>query len=237
MIGCTKRSVSTRCSRVRQRVTLLATLFICACSERDDAAGDGTDTMRVSTRVSVQQAEPASMIDSSTVEAGLPATGASYDAALTQIILPDDAPTAGILLSAADSTDLSNYQSAAWWMGDVNNAGAVWPRFALDFERFTSGVLILRLDTLLVRDQQQPPYDLTQADSIAVGGLRKTERLAMRCRMNGYQGDHRIVGLMPDSSTERWFKPRMAWLVDTLQARFRRVRVDPLSCWLDPNPD
>jgi hypothetical protein len=217
----------------------LLVVFVSACNERGDDAAASSDSVGATSQVRHGQARPESIaIDSAiTIVPGLSAKGTTYEIALAQRVLPDEPPTIVISLTPSDTIDTANYQAAGWWLGyNDSSARGRW-RFSADFERFASGVLVLRLDTLLFRDQLQPPFSSARADSIAVGGLREKERLATRCSVVGYHTDDRILGLMPDSSSERWMTPRMAWLVDTVASRFRRISTDVLTCWRAPNPD
>jgi hypothetical protein len=160
-----------------------------------------------------------------------------YDAALAAAVLSDEANTGTITHAPSDSTDTTNYQAEGWWLGRDDRSPRERWRFSADFQRFTSGVLVLRLDTLLVRNRQQPPFLSARADSVAVRGLRKSERLATHCQVIGHRTDDRLLGLMPDSTSERWMTPRLAWFVDTVAARFRRMKPGVLTCRLAENPD
>lgn len=167
-----------------------------------------------------------------------PADDSVYRAALVANILPDEKTEPRVTLAASDETDVSNYQSSAWWLGwGKGGSDAKSPRFSADFDRFTSGVLLLTLDTTLLRNRTEPPFDTKLADSIAVQGLRRTERFATDCRFSTHPVDERLTGLVPDTTPERWMRPRLAWLFDTVSARIRRIRPDSISCMLLPNPD
>lgn len=141
-----------------------------------------------------------------------------------------------VTLSPTDTLDGSNYQAAAWWMRGNDTSSRGRNRFALGYERYASGVLILKLDTLLERDRQQIPFETAIADSIAVAGLAPIEGIADECR-RGQQTDEHIVGLLPADTVGVWMRPRLAWFVDTLASRFRLVPTDSLSCWLPPDRD
>src|SRR5436305_11193055 len=89
-------------------------------------------------------------------------------------------------------------------------------RFLSDFSRFSSGVLVVTLDTTLVRNQSEAPFDTKRADSIAVRDLGKTERFSTDCKFGAHSRDERINGVVPDTTPEQWMRPRLAWLLATL---------------------
>lgn len=165
-----------------------------------------------------------------------PARDGAYEAALAASTLPDEKTQPRVTLAATDETDVSNYQSSGWWLGwdgSSPNPG----RFSADFVRFTSGVLFLKLDTTLVRNRTDPPFDTKLADSVAVRGLAKTERFATDCRFGAHPADERLTGLLPDSTPDKWMRARLAWMFDTVSARIRRMKPDSISCMLSQNPD
>jgi hypothetical protein len=169
---------------------------------------------------------------SRSVKTTAPAADSAYEARLAVNLLPDEKSGQPVTLTATDETDMSNYQSSGWWLGSEAK-----PRFYADFNRFTSGVLFLKLDTTLVRNRTQPPFATKLADSVAVRGLGKTERFATDCRFGAHSADERLTGLVADTTPERWMRPRLAWLFDTVSARIRRMRPDSISCALSSNPD
>jgi hypothetical protein len=167
-----------------------------------------------------------------------PAEDSPYAFALAANILPDEKAALQVRLAASDETDVSNYQASGWWLGpDMDGPNAKPPHYSADFVRFTSGVLLLKLDTTLVRNRTEPPFDTKVADSIAVRGLGRAERFATDCRFGAHPVDERLTGVVPDSVPDRWMKARLAWLFDTVSARIRRVRPDSISCMLSANPD
>jgi len=218
---------------------MLLMCLVTACSARTDSAAAKSDTVGAAPQAVVGRAVPVSIVVDSavTTEPGAAATGPSYEADLVALVIPDGGASAAVTLAPGDTTDITNYQAQGWWLGRDDTSPRQRWRFAADFARFTSGVAVLRLDTLLVRDQQDPPFHSALADSVAVGGLRTVERLATTCRVVGHRTDDRIIGLVRDSTPERWMTPRLAWFVDTTRSRFRRIRPDSLACWLAPNPD
>jgi hypothetical protein len=169
---------------------------------------------------------------SESVKTTAPLADSAYEAHLAANLLPDDRSDRPVTLAATDETDVTNYQSSGWWLGSEAK-----PRFSADFNRFTSGVLFLKLDTTLVRNRTEPPFDTKLADSIAVRGLGKTERFATECKYAQHSVDKRLTGLVPDTTPEEWMHPRLAWLFDTVVARIRRMRPDLVACALPSNPD
>jgi len=166
---------------------------------------------------------------------GSPSRDSAYLTALAGNIPRDDKTELPVTLAANDETDVSNYQSSGWSLGRENTSKPA--RFSADFVRFTSGVLILKLDTTLVRNRTEPPFDSKLVDSLAVRGLGKTERFATDCRFGTQPADERLTGLVPDSTPDRWMQARLAWLLDTASARIRRIRPDSISCMLSQEPD
>lgn len=126
-----------------------------ACNPRADASVSGGDATGGPSTTILGRAVPVSV--TITVETlvtrdrGLAAIGAAYEAGLMARVLPDGAPTAPITLAASDTIDTTNYRAEGWWMGHNDGSARGRWRFSLDFARFTSGVVVLRLDTLLER--------------------------------------------------------------------------------------
>lgn len=166
------------------------------------------------------------------VKTTAPLADSAYEARLAANFLPDEKSDRPVTLAPTDETDVSNYQSSDWSLGSEAK-----PRFSADFNRFTSGVLFLKLDTTLVRNRTEPPFDTKLADSIAVRGLGKTERFATDCKYAQHSVDERLTGLVPDTTPEKWMHPRLAWIFDTVAARIRRMRPDSIACALQSNPD
>ena len=219
------------------RVLIVLVPLIAAC--KVDAPRTNTSSSSSSTRAVIAGWESTSTHHDSSIgidKTTAPADGSAYRAALAANILPDEKTEPRVTLAASDETDASNYQSSGWWLG-WDGSGAKSPRFSADFDRFTSGVLLLKLDTTVVRNRKEPPFDTKLADSIAVRGLGRTERFATNCRFNAHSVDERLTGLVADTTPERWMRPRLAWLFDTVAARIRRIRPDSISCILAPNPD
>lgn len=194
-----------------------------------------------STRTVVAGWESVSVRRDSTIPAEKPSTPAedsTYNALLAVSILHGEETDPPVRLAPTDETDMSNYQAAGWWLGynkDGSRPKSV--RFSADYSRFTSGVLLLTLDTSLVRNQTEAPFDTQRADSIGVRGLGKNERFSTDCKFGAHSVDERINGLVPDTTAEKWMRPRLAWLFDTAYARIRRIRPDSISCMLMPDPD
>ena len=220
---------------VRAHYSLIAALAVSACKANTPATkATSTAAAHVVSRWEPVVRPP----DSNVVPQNHPAASddSSYRAALAASLLPDEAPAARVAPLPSDDTNLSNYQSSGWWLGWSNDQ-STHSRFSADFDRFTSGVLIFKIDTLLARDQKEPPFDGKLADSVAIRGLSATERFATGCRFGTRPADERITGVVPDSTRERWMQPRLAWLIDTVTARIRRIRPDSIACALEPDPD
>lgn len=166
---------------------------------------------------------------------GVPPVGPAYDRAIAAFVGSGSLAAAGPL--APDDTDITNYQAAGGWMRGNDTSARGRNRFAIGYERFTAGVLVLRLDTLLERERKETPFETAGADSLAVAGLARAERVADECRLLGFETDQHIVGLLPSDTVGVWMRPRLAWYVDTVAARFRPLRPDSLACWLPPDRD
>jgi hypothetical protein len=160
----------------------------------------------------------------------------SYREELLSYSLPDVRTMTPLILAPSDTIDLSNYQSEGWWLGasEPIEVRKLW-RFGMDAQRFSSGALIIKLDTTTKRSEF--PLESRTVDSIAVRGLRATERFASQCRFRLREIDQRLVGVTPDSAGEKWMRPRLAWFIDTLTARIRPMRPDSISCILLPTGD
>lgn len=204
-----------------------------------DAPRKDTASSSSSTQTVVAGWESVSVKRDSAITAADPQTPAedsAYAAAVAASVLPNQKAESRVTLTPTDETDMSNYQSSGWWLG-WDGSSAKSPRFSADFVRFTSGVLLLKLDTTLIRNQTEPPLNTKLADSIAVQGLGRTERFATDCKLGTHSVDVRLTGLVPDTIPEKWMRPRLAWLFDTVSARIRRLKPDSLSCILASNPD
>lgn len=167
-----------------------------------------------------------------------PTEDSAYNAFLSASIVPEEKAGPPLTLATTDETDMSNYQSAGWWLGiNKNGSRPNSMRFLADFSRFTSGLLVLILDTTLVRNQTEAPFDTKRADSIAVPRLGKTERFSTDCKFGAHPLDERINGVVPDTTANKWMRPRLVWLFDTVSARIRRIKPDSISCMLMPDAD
>jgi hypothetical protein len=62
--------------------------------------------------------------------------------------------------------------------------------------------------------------------------LAQHEALSNTCRLGSAQLDDRIVGIMRDTIRERWIKPRLAWMFDTLSVRIKTIPVNSVFCIL-----
>ena len=137
----------------------------------------------------------------------------------------------------ADETDKSNYQAEYnHFGGGMDPIDHNVERFSVGYERFTSGALIVTLDTSLVRTEVGPPYYFRLADSILVRGLAKTERFTIDCQAGGHW-DRRILGLLRDSIRHQLARPRLAWMIDTAAGKLRGIKTDSLSCAIRGDPE
>jgi hypothetical protein len=157
--------------------------------------------------------------------------------ALTSLVLPDGTSTAMVTLSPTDETDVTNAQGASMRLGSDADADAGRPVFSVDFTRFSSGALIMTLERSPVGQAAENLSDIKPSDSIAVAGLGPTERVGSECRLGSRRRNELLMGVVPDSTRMHWMRPRLAWLVDTVSARFRRIRPDSVSCVLWEDPD
>jgi hypothetical protein len=215
---------------------LLIALTLAACTV-ERAKTDRSPPAASSTRTVVASWESVSVRRDSTLSAESPSItvdDSTYNALLAANTLPEEKTAATVRLAPNDTIDMSNFQSSGWWLG-VGKDGS--RRFSADYERYTSGMLVLTLDTTLVRNQRDAPFDTKRADSIAASGLGRTERFSSECKFGAHSTDERITGLVRDSTPEIWTRPRLAWLFDTAYARIRRMRPDSIACMLMPDPD
>jgi len=165
------------------------------------------------------------------------AGGPEYERVLAARLLPDTREDPPVHLSPTDETDLSRYQGAGWQIGPAaEQVAASQARFSARFDRFTSGVMTITLDTTLARHGLTAPVDAAPVDSIAIAGLGRRERVALTCRLAGFERDDRIIGLLSNETTERWMPVRRAWVLDTTQMRIRPIRTVGVSC-LREEPD
>lgn len=165
------------------------------------------------------------------------AEAAQYRQRILASVLPDLGVVETVRPTADDTTSLTNYQAASWRLGDEDTFPTKNPvRFFANFDRFTSGVLVLTLDTALTRTMREPPFESRVADSISIRGLGRRERFAVQCQFGTHQIDDQIVGVVRDTISEQWQRARLAWLFDTSTARIRPMRPDSVSCRL-LNPD
>jgi hypothetical protein len=167
-----------------------------------------------------------------------PAEDGLYWSALKSLVLPDETITKPVMLASTDETDVTNAQGASMRLGRDADADAGRPVFSVDFTRFSSGVLIMTLERSPVGQAAENLPDIIKpSDSIAVAGLAPTERVASECRLGLRSRNELLMGVVPDSSRMHWMRPRLAWLVDTVSSRFRRIRPDSVSCLIWEDPD
>ena len=181
--------------------------------------------------------EPTPAAPQSLPERPTPQQDSLYRSKLLTYLLARVRTTTPVRLTPRDTIDFTNYQSEGGWLG-VTDITAPWSdrRFFTYATRYSSGVMVFTLDTA-VRQGSQDELDSRRVDSIAVRGLRPTERFANRCKFGSREVDDRLMGVTPDSVPEKWMRPRLAWFVDTLTVRIRRIRPDSVSCILLPTGD
>jgi len=162
----------------------------------------------------------------------LPAYGAEYEGKVDASLLTEERESAlPVHPTSSEETDLSNYQAGGWSFSyDTASTRRALFHYYMNYDRFTSGVLIVTLDTAAALDARP-------ADSLAIAGLGSRERFAEHCRFGGYRPDDRIIGVVRDSTPERWMPARLAWLIDGRSARLRAMRPDSVACKLDEDPD
>lgn len=216
---------------------LIALLTACVGTADQPAVAraPATDSARQPLRRAVVQSAVVHVETLAVASFGRPPAGPAYDSAVRSFLLPATREPSATF--APNDTDVSNYAAGSGWMRGNDTSGRGRNRFSLGYERYTSGILILRLDTLLQRELRQSPFETAGGDSIAIAGLARREGVADECRLLGFDIDEHIVGLLPSDTVDAWMRPRLAWFVDTAATRFRRMRPDSVVCWLPPGRD
>jgi hypothetical protein len=124
--------------------------------------------------------------------------------------------------------------SDGWIVGydeGVPNSGS---RFEAGGDRYSSGFLVVRLDTALTRVYPaEPPHERARADSLVISGLKVGETFARLCKVGSTISKGQTAGLMRDTVTEQWLKPRLAWFFDTVAVRIRAIPTDSILCMLE----
>lgn len=104
-------------------------------------------------------------------------------------------------------------------------------RFSARAHYFSNGRLLLWLDTSITRNQQTTPrFNLVVADSAVVSSLAPREVFTPYCRIGSGLADGQIGGVAPILVPEKWERPRLAWLFDTVASRIRSIPTDSVSC-------
>jgi len=220
---------------MRALVMLAVAVAACDRGPRRADSGAAKDSSRQLTAIALVQENP--QLPAAPPTAISPADAEQYRRIILASVLSDLAVTDTVRPTAADDTSLTNFQLGGWRLGGEDTFPTRNPvRFFANFDRFTSGVLVVTLDTTLTRTRHEPPFDMRMADSIAIGGLGRRERFAIQCRFGTHDIDDQIVGLVRDTTSEQWQRARLAWLFDTATARIRAMRPDSVSCRLQ-NPD
>lgn len=123
--------------------------------------------------------------------------------------------------------------SAAHWSFGQSSAIRTVSRFAGESKIYSSGRLVLGLDTALNRTGDAL-LSAARADSLIVSGVDSSERLATFCRFGSSDEHGERVGLVAGQSERTWRQPRLAWLFDSTSARIRAVRTDSTVCAVAP---
>lgn len=104
-------------------------------------------------------------------------------------------------------------------------------RFSARARRFSNGRLILWLDTSLYRMRQTGPRAaFAVADSAVISGLTAGEFFTQYCRIGSGLADGQIGGLARTTVPERWERPRLGWVFDTVTSRIRSIPTDSVTC-------
>jgi hypothetical protein len=219
------------------RCTVLG--LVLACKAGSSASGARQPVVTSSTRrvVAGWEAMPSRADSSNLPPKPLSAEEDSlYWLALTSLVLPNSIAKP-VKLAPTDDTDVTNVQGSSMRLGRDAGADAGRPVFSVDFTRYSSGALIMTLERSPVGQAAENLSDVKPSDSIAVAGLGPTERVGSECRLGSRRRNELVMGVVPDSTRMHWMRPRLAWLVDTVAARFRRIRPDSVSCLLWEDPD
>lgn len=104
-------------------------------------------------------------------------------------------------------------------------------RFLARAHYFSTGRLMLWLDTSITRTQQtEPSSDFAGVDSLTIAGLGATEFFTKYCRVGEGLADGQLGGVARTLVQEKWERPRLAWVFDTVKFRIRSVPTDSVSC-------
>lgn len=104
-------------------------------------------------------------------------------------------------------------------------------RFLARSQYFSTGRLLLWLDTSITRaPQKEPRSHFTGVDSLTVAGLGANEFFTKYCRIGQGLADGRLGGLARTLVPEKWERPRLAWVFDTVLLRIRSIPTDSVSC-------
>ncbi len=104
-------------------------------------------------------------------------------------------------------------------------------RFSARSHYFSDGRLLLWLDTSTSRAEQRTPRrHFVVADSVSISTLGPGEFFTQYCRIGEGLADGQIGGTARTLEPERWEKPRLAWVFDTLTSRIRSIPPDSATC-------
>lgn len=143
-----------------------------------------------------------------------------------------NAPATAVPSSISNQPTL--YHTDEWIVGrqegiDRNPSSS----FLAGADRYQSGVLVIRLDTLRNRAQTGGPYEWARAESTVVRSVGAREQIAQTCKTGAALQYGQIAGLIPDTVTEQWTSPRLAWLFDTVSVKIRAIPPDSVLCILE----
>ena len=110
--------------------------------------------------------------------------------------------------------------------GEYENAS----HFSARSQYFSDGRLLLWLDSSTNRAEQRTRRHFVVADSVSISTLRPGEFFTRYCRIGEGLADGQVGGTARTLEPERWEKPRLAWVFDTLTSRIRSIRPDPVTC-------
>jgi hypothetical protein len=121
------------------------------------------------------------------------------------------------------------------WIPGKRDAGDfdVLSKFRARANRLSKDVLVLSLDTPATGLDGKgigPKYIV--ADSAVITGLSPGELFREDCRIGSVRADGRIAGVPSTDIWDRWQRPRLAWLFDTVAVRIRSIPTDSVSCML-----
>lgn len=119
----------------------------------------------------------------------------------------------------------------SWNVGDEPDEPetSVDTRFAVRVKKFQSGVLTVVLDS--ASSVRSGTRSFFTADSVRIAGLEPIDRFTQGCKYGS--GPWRpTVGVVSDTVHERYSRPKLVWLIDTVTSRLRQLPPDSASCFV-----